>query len=81
MLFEWTNLQQLFPNIIFSDCIFNMFNSLGLSDMQAKSNLFGRCISVWKIEDEKQYYHVFFGQYMVLFQKKMLHIFRITKGI
>ena len=63
-----------------------MFNSLGPSDMQATNNLFGGCISVWEKEDEEWYRHVFFGQYVVLFQKKMsiyvaLHIFRISKGI
>ena len=73
-------------NVIFSNCIFDMFNSLGPSDMQATNNLFGGCISVWEKEDEEWYRHVFFGQYVVLFQKKMsiyvaLHIFRISKGI
>ena len=67
--------------VIFSDCIFDMFNSLGPSDMQATNNLFSGCIRVWEKEDKEWYHHVFFGQYMVLFQKKMLHIFRKTKGI
>ena len=69
-------------NVIFCDCIFDVFNSLGPSDIiQATNNLFGGCISVWKKEDKEWYRHVFFGQYVVLFQKKMLHIFCITKGI
>ena len=40
-------------NVIFSNCIFDMFNSLGPSDMQATNNLFGGCISVWEKEDEE----------------------------
>ena len=68
-------------NAIFSNCIFDMFHSLGLSDMQTTNNLFGGCISVWEKGDEEWYGHVFFGQYVVLFQKKMLHIFRVTEGI
>ena len=40
-------------NVIFSDYIFDMFHSLGPSDMQATNNLFGGCISIWEKEDEE----------------------------
>ena len=63
-------------NVIFSDCIFDMFHSLGPSDMKATNNLFDGCISVWEKEDEEWYHHVFLDN-TCYFSRRRCYIYSV----